>query len=473
MKKHGPCLIVLIALSLYLPGIVQTAPAGLAGIDPKDTYDRTCTDITAPFRKFMRCNASDRYQAACAMDAAAPSFLFDYADIEKLRRYHIIMLPGGDFDAFGELISLCEGEHPEDLERFFNRHPFLEPDIKRAIEKEVCPDFLEKTEQYYDKFLDAFIEYELFCVMNDIACTRLQFSKADSPLFIGDRADKVSLLGNTIDELEARYNDNDTAYILIGHSFGGLNVGDFLLELTGAHTPGTPEDRLFANTSARQWTADKKERIFKKIRGVVFLNTFVQGKRDSEQSLRDIARAQGVQADDAVEHYIQRVLNNYATEDFESDNITRDTIYHLTLRSNRYRVNYFFQDKNTAGAVNGTPVKNAIDRIAREKAVISVGCYVPRLLPYLRVAPNYIVHLSKKKWRDSGIRNDGMVETYATILPRQSTEFALIPDHDHGTLVLRPQVVGISQAHHYDQLPFIKTLLARMMSKIDELPADD
>ena len=215
----------------------------------------------------------------------------------------------------------------------------------------------------------------------------------------------------------------------------------------------------------------KKERIFKKIKGVGLLNTFLQGKRDSEESLRTIAQENNIQADDVLEFYIKRVLENYADEEFETDNATLNNIYHLVMRSNRYRGNYYLQDKNAAAPKNGTPVKDAIDRIANEKAVIAVGCYVPRLLPDFFVQPNFIVHLSKKKWRDSGIRNDGMVETYATILPRQSAEFVLLPNTDHGTLVLKPQVSGISQGHHYDQMPFIKTLFTRMMTKIDELPA--
>jgi hypothetical protein len=64
-----------------------------------------------------------------------------------------------------------------------------------------------------------------------------------------------------------------------------------------------------------------------------------------------------------------------------------------------------------------------------------------------------------------------MVDTYSTILPHDSVEFLLLPNLDHGGLVLKPQVRGISIGHTYDQLPFIKTLVKRLMTKVAEIPA--
>jgi hypothetical protein len=472
--KSTRCLFFAICLGLVLtaPRNTWSADFGKIGKDKKDAYDMTCTKISSTFKKFMGCNAGGRTHASCTTDFAAPDFLFDYKAIEELRTYHVIMLPGGDYDFFSELVTQCEGGESEDLEAFYARYPVLGAEIRSSVEKEVCPDYMDGVENYYDKYMDAYIEYELFFGSNDIAFTRLQFSKTNSPRYVGDRADKVALLANTIDAIEAGMSDNASKdYILMGHSFGGLNVTDFLMELAGAHVPGTPEDRLFADTPVRTWSAEKKERIFKKIKAVALINTFVQGLHSAEGPLRDIAKAQNLQTDDALEYYINRVLNNYSTEEFESDNATRNKIYHFVLRSNRYRGNYYLKDKNSAAAKTGTPIKDAIDRIAGEKAVIAVGCYVPRLLPEIFVQPNILVDFSKKLWRTEGILNDGMVDTYSTILPHDSVEFLLLPNLDHGGLVLKPQVRGISIGHTYDQLPFIKTLVKRLMTKVAEIPA--
>jgi hypothetical protein len=471
--KKTTCLLLSVCLALVFaaPRNSLSADFGRLGKN-KEAFDTTSTNISATFKKFIECNAGGRSHATCTNDFAAPYFHFDYAAIEQLRKYHIIMLPGGDFDVFSELVTLCEEEKAEELQAFFDRYPVLGAEIKMSVEREVCPDYMNKTENYYDKFMDAYIEYEQFFGSNDIPFTRLQFAKHNSPKYIGDRADKLILLGDIIDGLEARYGDNNSKeYILLGHSFGGLNVTDFLMELAGAHVPGTPEDRLFAETNVRNWPAEKKERIFNKIKGVGLINTFVQGLLNADDQLQSIAESQNISGD-FMEHYINRVLNKYEEEEFESDNLTPNTIYHLTMRSFHYRTGYYLKDKNSAGQITGTPVQAAMDRIAAEKAVFSVGCFVPRLLPAFFVQPNMIVHFSKNVWRNDGVLNDGMVDTYSGILPRKNVEFILLPNLDHGALVLKPQVRGISIGHTYDQLPFIKTFFKRMMTKIQELPGN-
>ncbi len=99
-----------------------------------------------------------------------------------------------------------------------------------------------------------------------LSFTRLQFSQDDAPCFAGDRPDKVSLLADTIDKIEAQLAGSDNSsqknYILLGHSFGGINIADFLVELLNGHVPGTPEHLMFANTTVRAWPAEKKERDF-------------------------------------------------------------------------------------------------------------------------------------------------------------------------------------------------------------------
>jgi hypothetical protein len=61
-----------------------------------------------------------------------------------------------------------------------------------------------------------------------------------------------------------------------------------------------------------------------------------------------------------------------------------------------------------------------------------------------------------------------MVNSYSTVFPRPSAEYAILYNKDHGTLVLKPDMPGISSGHSYNQIPFIKTLLKRMESKMKE-----
>ena len=126
------------------------------------------------------------------------------------------------------------------------------------------------------------------------------------------------------------------------------------------------------------------------------------------------------------------------------------TTYHYSLLSNRYRGNYYLTDKNSVTPKTGTPIKDAFDRIAREKAVISVGCTVPKYFPYLIVGPNLLVESSKDKWKEENIRNDGLVDSFASIIPRDNVKFVLLPNLDHGALVLKPSVAGITAGYHYE-----------------------
>ena len=461
------------AAMLALPNSALTSEIGRQGKDKKDNYDLTGFDISSSFRKFMKCNAGKLNLYECNSDLAAQSLLFDYAAVEKLRNYHVIMIPGGDYDFFSELETLCEGGPTEDLEDFFEAYPVLGLEIKNSMEKEVCPGYQKGEENSYDKFMDAFISYEMFLGSNDIAFTRLQFSKDLKPLYVGDRLDKVTLLANTIDTIEAEFGDNVTGYkknyIIMGHSFGGLNIADFLVELLGGHTPGTPEDKLFETSSVRAWPIEKKERIFKKIKAIALINSFVQGGRSAEITLQKLAEEQNIQTDDPVVYYINYVLANYNGESFDPNDLAQQKIYQGVLRSNRYRVDYYLADKNSTLPKSGTPVKDAYDRIATEIAVLAVGCWVPRILPDFFVQPNYLVKMSKKKWREEGILNDGLVETYSSIIPRPSVDYLFLPNLDHGALVLKPQVRGISIGQTYDDMPFIKTLFKRISTKMPEI----
>ena len=476
MKKiiASACLCLLI----FAWGLCRAPAAGAMDLEwigkfRQDSFDLTSQNISDEFIKFMRCNAGELHFGACRADADAPEFLFTPATLETLRKYHIIMVPGGEYDFFSKLVTLCEGKPHEEFTEFQQKHPLLAQEVKTIFETDICPYEITETELLYDRFMDAYISYELLFLSNEINFTRLPFSKKDSTTFAGDRPDKISLLADVIEAIEAKTPDNESKeYILMGHSFGGLNISDFLVELLDGHVPGTPENHLFANTTVRSWPADKKERIFRKIKGVVLLNTFVQGQRGTEVALYKLAREQKVSAADPVEHYINYVLGNYERYNETSDNTTIVNIYNDVLRSNRYRVNYYLQDKNSLQTVAGAPIKNAFDRIAQEKAVIAVGTWVPQFYPALRVEPNFIVHLSKTLWRQQGILNDGMVDSVSSIIPRPEVDFVLLPNLDHGALVLKPQVRGITIGHTYDQMPFIKTLLQRLGSRLAGLPAN-
>jgi hypothetical protein len=477
MKKQNlvACgLILAAAVILILPLAASAADPGRLAKNKKENYDLTGSDISSTFMKFMKCNAGKLPHKSCVSDAASDSFLFNYGAVKKLRNYHVIMLPGGDFDFLDELMGYCgEGKESFDVQALFDSFPKLEEQVEQAFDNEVCPAYEQDPEMYYDTFFDAYLTYEQFLGSNDISFTRLQFSLDDDPCFAGDRLDKINLLAHTIDKLEAQQAGADNAsrknYILMGHSFGGINIADFLVELLNGHVPGTPEYLMLANATVRGWTTEKRERIFKKIKGVALINTFVQGDFSGEAGLQNIAKQQNMQGDDYVQYYINRVITSHQSEVFDADNVTLHSMYHYALLSNSYRQNYYFTDKNAATAKTGTPIKDAFDRIARSMAVVSVGTYVPRYFPYTIVGPNVLVALSKGKWRRENIRNDGFVDSHASIIPREGVEYLVLPNLDHGALVLRPMVPGISVGHHYDQMPFIRTLFTRLGTRMQEI----
>jgi len=442
-------------------------------IDTKGVYDLTCRDISVPFQLFMQCNSGKIARAVCDADPDSAALQFGYSAVKELRNYHVILLPGGEFDFFNELLGYCDGRTADDLEELLRLFPVMRADIESALKTEVCPAFKEGFEDYYDSLMDAYITYVMFLGRHDISFTRLQFSEDDSTYFAGDRASKVSLLANTIDRIEAGYGSNEFKknYILIGHSFGGINITDFLAELLNAHVAGTPEARMFEATSVRKWSAEKKEYIFNKIKGIALINTFVQGDRSEETLLLKTAAEQKITASDPVEYYIDYVLKHVQTEVFTKENTQLHRIYHNTMLSNRYRNNYYFTDRNSVTPKTGTPIKDAFDRIAREKAVISVGCSVPKYFPHLIVGPCLLVESSKDKWKEENIRNDGLVDSLASILPRKEVEFVLLPNLDHGALVLKPEVAGITAGYNYEQMPFVRTLFKRLASRIKEIQA--
>jgi len=473
LRSASVCCALAAAIIVAFPFMCTAAEPDKFPKDTKSVYDLTSKDISASFQKFMQCNSGKIPRAICDADPDSAALQFSYSAVKELRNYHVIMLPGGEFDFFDELLGFCDGRPAADLEELFNLFPAMRADLEAAVKNEVCPSFKEDFEDCYDAFMDAYITYIMFLGSHDISFTRLQFSQDDNAYFSGDRTAKMSLLADTIDRIEAGYGANEFKknYILIGHSFGGINITDFLAELLNAHVPGTPEYRMFEATSVRQWPAEKKEYIFNKIKAIALINAFVQGDRNQETLLLKMAREQGLQESDPVEYYIDYVLKHVQTEVFTKENIPLQHIYQSSLLSNRYRGNYYFTDKNSVTPKIGTPIKDAFDRIAREKAVISVGCSVPKYFPHLIVGPNVLVELSKDKWKEENIRNDGMVDSLASIIPRDNVEFVLLPNLDHGALVLKPSVAGITAGYDYEQMPFIRTLFKRLSSRLKEIQA--
>jgi hypothetical protein len=475
MRSASVCCALTAAILVIFPLISLAAEPDKFPKDTKGVYDLTCRDISSSFQKFMQCNSGKISRSICEADPAWNSLHFNYSAVKDLRNYHVIMLPGGEFDFFDELLGFCEGRTADDLEDLFNKFPLMKEDIELAMKEEVCPVYEEGAEEYYEEFMDGFITYVMFLGSHDIPFTRLQFSQDDNPYFAGDRAEKVTLLADILERLEIQYSALEPVqqknFILLGHSFGGLNIADFLMELLNGHVAGTPEARMFELTSVRSWPVEKKERIFKKIKAIGLINTFVQGDRSEETLLLNVAKEQGLQASDPVEYYIDYVLKNFQTEVFTKENIQLHRIYNYALISNRYRSNYYLTDKNSTQPKAGKPVKDAFDRIARDMAVISVGCTVPKFFPHLIAGPNVLVEASKSKWKEENIRNDGLVDSLASIIPRENVEFVLLPNLDHGALVLKPSVAGISAGHHYDQMPFVRTLFKRLSSRMKEIQA--
>ncbi len=419
-------------------------------------------DISSQVRTFMTCNGNLPLKGICEKHPEADGYLLDDAALEHLKNYHFILMPGGDYDFFSELLGICEGNSSEDIEDFRQQNPQQAAEIEQFVLSDICPRYETDPDHLYNEFMGAYTRYVEFMEHNGIPVTRLAFSEEEDTRYVGDRVHKLDLLSQTIDGLES---DNSTpggsGYVLIGHSFGGINISDFLVELLGGHRSGTPESRAFADTVVRGWPEDKRAALYAKIKAAVFINTFVQGDKSSETQMKSIAADQGLQSDDPVGYYIEYVLQNYAGGTYPEET-PWDKILHFVLRSNRYRVNYYLQDRNTAAGSGTTSVQSAFDAIADDIVVMSIGCIVPRLFPDLRVGPNFIVNQSRSKYRNENELNDGLVDTFGAMLPRDSVEYAVLFGNDHGTLVLHPKVPGITNGDVYNQLPFIKTLLKRL-----------
>ena len=318
--------------------------------------------------------------------------------------------------------------------------------------------------------MGAFKTYERFFKRNNIPFTRLSFFHSHEPKYIGDRIDKLDLIAETIDNIEADTDNGsgEKQYIFIGHSFGGLNTCDFLVELAGGHVSGTPEGKIFQDTNVRSWPEEKKQAIFNRIKGVIFINTFIQGDKSSETNLKKLAVEYGITDPDPVGYAINLVFDKYMTGE-SVDSLRTNDILHFVLRTQQYRVNYYMKDKNNVGEETGRSIQNAFDEIASTKAIISVCSVVPRILPDIRVGTNLLVHSAKKKWQAENTSNDGEVDTYGGIFPRQSVDYVVLKNMDHGTVVMKPGIAGITTGHRYDQLPFLKTLLKKLESKLGGL----
>jgi hypothetical protein len=457
------------ALKLLLGAFITILiPASSVCGQPSGThFNLSAKDISLPFEKFMECNAGELSQSTCTANPAAAEFLFDNETIATMKKYQFIFVPGGDFDFFGELLGLCEGHPAGNFDAFIERHPALGKTVKGFILKNVCPSYKLNNANLYNKFMGAYQEYKDFFNYNKIPYKFLA-SYVNRPLaYIGDRAGKLDLLADTIDSIEAESGTQEKRYVLIGHSFGGLNIADFLVELAGGHAPGTPEYKLFENTKVRNWHAKKKEKVFKEIKGAAFINTFLQGGAGPETQLKKMAEQNRLKSTDPVGYYIQYILENYPANRLPETPQWKQ-ILDFTLISARYRIKYYLQDKNSLTPGTRKNIQAAFDRIADNIAIISIGCVVSQSFSEPRSDTNFLVFRSRKKWKQENLPNDGMVNSYATVFPRPSAEYAILYNKDHGSLVLKPQVSGISGGHSYNQIPFIKTLLKRMESKMKE-----
>lgn len=458
MRVTAPLVIVAIFLMFAFP-----ADPPRAGAAVSDDFFIRGEDISALVKTFMRCNGDGLFRDQCEALPAADGFLFSAETAAELGSYHFVLIPGGDYDFFDELLGTCDGEPSENFQDFATQNPGVAREMSDFVDREICPDYDQDPDHLYNEFMGAYLSYLELMRRHAIPVTRVDFNSEVTTQYVGDRVHKLDLLARTIDQLEA---DNSSAgenrYVLIGHSFGGINACDFLVELLQGHDNATPEGRAFADTEVRRWSADKKQSIFARIKGAVFINTFVQGDKSSETQMQNIADDEGRDSDDPVGDYIRQVIGTYPAGTYPAGP-PWDKILHFVLRSNRYRVQYYLQDRNRVDGSTATTVQRAFDTIADNLAIVSIGCIVPRFLPDMRVGDNFIVNKSKSKYRrENNERNDGLVDTYGAFFPRESVEYATIRNVDHGTLVLKPQVPGITTGHVYDQEPFIKTLLARL-----------
>jgi pimeloyl-ACP methyl ester carboxylesterase len=433
-------------------------------------FDQTGKNISRAFRAGMYCNTGDTPPVWAGVLPGVQHLVFDARCAAALQSSHVILIPGGEFDAVSELLRYCQdGTLPVELEHFFEKNPTTRRDIERFLQEYVCatPDAVEV---FYNTFLGTFREYEALLAAHAIPYTRLDYFAPQGPSRIGDRIGKLDLIADTIDAIESGAGSDNASgsrqYVLIGHSFGGLNICDLLVELAGGHAPGTPEWKFFAETRVRAWPALKKQAVLKKIKAAVFLNSFIQGNHSNERRLENIAAREGLSSADPVGDYLREVLARAGREDISTRDFIADEKTHLVLITARYRTGYYLTDSNNPAGAGIPSVQNAFTLIAGSIPLLSVGCIVPRYAPYLQVGLNLLVYTSRDKWDAEHIPNDGAVNTYGGIFPRPAAEQVILRDMDHGTLVMKPDLRVITTGSSYDQLPFIKTLLAFLKDRL-------
>lgn len=434
-------------------------------------FDHAGKNVSLVFRAGMRCNTDSGLPFWNTMFPGAASLVFDEQCAAALQNCYFILIPGGEFDAVSELLRYCQdGTLPVDLEKFFEKNPTTRRDVERFLQEYICatPDSVST---FYNTFLGSFREYETLLAQHAIPYTRLDYFASQGPSHIGDRIGKLDLIAETIEALEnSSGSDNASGprqYVLIGHSFGGLNICDLLVELVGGHASGTPEWKFFAQTRVRAWPEVKRQTVFNKIKAAVFLNSFIQGNRINESRLERIAADEGLSSADPVGQYLQDVLDNASRADISTEDFIAEAKTHLVLITARYRTGYYLTDKNNPSGAATPSVQNAFTMIAERIPLLAVGCVVPRYRPYMQVGANLLVYKSRDRWETENIPNDGAVNTYGGIFPQRLAQHVILRDMDHGTLVMKPDLRLITTGSSYDQLPFIKTLLAFLKSRLE------
>ena len=330
MKKN------ILALALFAAFFLSVFPHSSFAWKPGVTvFERTGSNISFMFKNFMRANEENAPQEFWRLVPGSQSYLFDNATALFLQKYYFVLIPGGEFDAASELIKYCDnGSLSLDLENFFEKNPTTRDDVEAFLHEYICarPDMVNTL---YTTYLGTFKAYESFFASQGLPFTRLDYFAPAGPSHIGDRIGKLDLIANAIEALEAQSSsDSGTqarGYILIGHSFGGLNICDFLVELAGGHAPGTPEWKFFARTIVRSWSAQKKEKIFNKIKAAVLLNSFIQGNHSNEQRLLRIAEQEGNAGADPVEQYILDVLEKSQSGEITTEELIADEKTHLAF----------------------------------------------------------------------------------------------------------------------------------------------
>ena len=452
----------LLALLIWTLGTLGGAQEADAGTVP--VFDRSGIDVSRAFRAALRYNKSTELVVPGPLRPELRQFIFDDQTAKLLRAYHVILIPGGEFDAASELYRYCtEGSLPVELEGFFVRNPTTKRDVETFLEQYICsePDALGAL---YDALLGTFRTYEAELAAWGIPAMRTFYFDAEGPTRIGDRIGKLNLIARTIDQL-----DNGTRrFILIGHSFGGLNICDFLVELLGGHRPGMPEWKFFANTDVRSWSIQKKKSLFGRIAAAVFLNSFLQGNLSNERRLEKRTSDEGMEDPDPVGVFIQQVIERACRDDVDTKSYIADEITHLALITARYRTGYYLTGRNTCEESPTQAVTDALSMIARHIPLISICCKVPLVAPYARVGINVLVYKSKEKWKEEYRANDGVVNTYGGIFPRPEALYAVFDEMDHGTLVMRPDLRLVTSGSTYDQISFIRTLLAAIASRLQQ-----